>query len=148
MSHVLSENAKLYYNAGTYASPTWTVINNIKDVTLNLDKDEVDVTTRGSGGFKEYVDGLIDATVDFGMLWDTTDAAFTAFQTAFFAKTAVEVLVLSGVYTAGAHQGLRATCMVKSFSRGETLGEALTVDVSIRPVKNSDHAPQWYTGTA
>ena len=52
MAHVLSENAKLYYNSGSYASPTWVEICNVKDVTLSLEKDEVDVTTRCSGGLK------------------------------------------------------------------------------------------------
>lgn len=147
MSHVLSENAKLYYNTGTYASPTWTELTNVKDVTLNLEKDEVDVTCRSSGGFKEFVDGLIDATVDFQMVWNTGDAGFTAVKTAFFAKSAIAVLVADGVYSVSGTQGLRATCMVKSFSRSETLGEALMVDVSLRPVKNSDHAPEWYVKT-
>lgn len=142
MTHVLSENAKLFYNAGTFGAPSWTEITNVKDVTLTLEKDEIDVTTRGSGGYKEFVDGLIDATIDFNMIWDTTDAAFTAIRTAFFAKSAVEFLVLDDGTTDG--QGLRATCMIKSFSRGETLGEALTVDVSIRPVKNSNSPPTWY----
>jgi predicted secreted protein len=145
MAHVLSENAKLYYNTGTYGSPTWSLIGNVKDVTLSMEKDEVDVTTRASGGFKEYVDGLIDASVNFSMLWDTADTAFTAVKTAFFAKTSVEMLVCDGLYATTGTQGLHAICMVKSFSRGENLGEALTVDVTVRPVKNSSTAPVWYT---
>lgn len=147
MAHVLSEDAKLYYNTGTYATPTWTEITNVKDVTLNLEKDETDVTTRASGGYKEFVDGLIDASVDFNMVWDTADTAFTAIQTAFFAKTAEEFLILDGDEGTAGSQGLRVTCMIKSFTRNETLGEALTADVSIRPVKNSDAAPAWYTST-
>lgn len=145
MAHVLSENAKLYYNTGTYGSPTWSLISNVKDVTLSLEKDEVDVTTRASGGFKEYVDGLIDASINFSMLWDTGNVAFTALQTAFFAKTAVELLVCDGVYSVTGTQGLKAACMVKTFSRGENLGEALTVDCVVRPVKNANAAPSWYT---
>lgn len=142
MTHVLSEDAVLYYNSGTYQSPTWSAITNVKDVTLSLDKDEIDVTTRASAGFKEFVDGLIDATIDFNILWDTDDTAFTAIRTAFFAKTAVEFLILDATTTTG--QGLRATCMIKSFNRNETLGEALTVDVSVRPVRNSNSPPTWY----
>lgn len=145
MAHVLAEDAKLYRNTGTYGSPTWTEIDNVKDLTLSLDKDEVDLTTRGSGGFKEFADGLIDASVEFQMVWDTSDANFTALQTAFFAKTAVEFLVLDGSSATAGNQGLRVTCMVKSFSRSETLGEALMVDVTIRPVKNANAAPAWYT---
>jgi hypothetical protein len=37
--------------------------------------------------------------------------------------------------------------MVKSFTRNENLGEALMVDVSLRPVKNANSAPVWYTAT-
>lgn len=145
MAHVLSEDAKLYYNTGSYATPTWTEITNVKDLTLNIDKGEVDLTTRGSGGFNEFGDGLIDASVEFNILWDSSDTAFTALRTAFFAKTAVECLVLDGDSTTTGNQGLRATMMVKSFTRNETLGEALMVDVTLRPVKNSDAAPAWFT---
>jgi hypothetical protein len=148
MAFVLAENAKLYYNTGTYASPTWAEICNVKDLTLSLEKDEVDVTTRCSGGFKEYADGLLDANVTFNMLYDPSDAAFTALQTAFFAKTAVEVLVLDGPETPASgdtSQGLRSTTMVKSFSRSESLGEALMTDVALRPVANDNAAPEWYS---
>jgi hypothetical protein len=114
MAHVLAEDAKLYYNAGTYGSPTWTEICNVKDLTLSLEKDEIDVTTRCSGGFKEYADGLLDANVTFNMLYDPADTAFAAIQSAFFAKTAIEFAVMDGVIppaVTGDTNGLRATCM-------------------------------------
>ena len=147
MAHVLSQNAKLYRNTGTYASPTWDLIGNVKDLTLSLEKDETDVTTRASGGWKEFVDGMKDATVEFGMLWDTGDADFDAFQGAFINNTSVEILVLDGLVATTGSEGLRATMMVKSFTRNENLGEALMVDVSLRPVKNANSAPVWYTAT-
>lgn len=147
MSHVLSENAKLYRNSASYGTPTWVEIDNVKDLTLNLDKDETDVTTRASGGFKEFVDGMIDASVEWSMLWDTADANFTAIRTAFFAKTAVEFLILDGDEGTAGSQGLRVTCMIKGFTRNETLGDALMVDVNIRPTKNANAAPTWYTAS-
>jgi predicted secreted protein len=147
MAHVLSQNAKLYRNTGTYAVPVWDLIGNVKDLTLSLEKDETDVTTRASGGWKEFVDGMKDATVEFGMLWDTGDADFDAFQGAFINNTSVEILVLDGLVATTGSEGLRATMMVKSFTRNENLGEALMVDVSLRPVKNANSAPVWYTAT-
>jgi predicted secreted protein len=148
MAHVLSQNAKLYRNTGTYATPTWDLIGNVKDLTLSLEKDETDVTTRASGGWKEFVDGMKDATVEFGMLWDNADADFTAIKDAFVNNTALECAIMDGIITgAGStgNQGLRAHFMVKSFTRNENLGEALMVDVSLRPVKNANAAPSWYT---
>jgi hypothetical protein len=147
MAHVLSQNAKLYRNTGTYSVPVWDLIGNVKDLTLSLEKDETDVTTRASGGWKEFVDGMKDATVEFGMLWDTGDADFDAFQGAFINNTSVEILVLDGLVATTGSEGLRATMMVKSFTRNENLGEALMVDVSLRPVKNANSAPVWYTAT-
>lgn len=147
MPAVLAENAKLYRNSGSYGTPTWDLITNVRDLTLNLDKDEVDITTRGSGGFKEFIDGMIDASIDFGMVWDTADTDFTAIRTAFFAKTAIEFLILDGLVATPGSQGLRVTCMVKSFTRNENLGEALMVDVTLRPVKNANAAPAWYTAS-
>ena len=145
MTHVLSEDAKVYRNTGSYATPTWDELDNVKDLTLNLDKDEVDVTTRASNGFKEFADGLIDSSVEFSMVWDSGDAGFSAIQIAYFAKTAIEFLILDGDEATTGSQGLRATMMVKSFTRNENLGEALMVDVTVRPVKNADAAPAWYT---
>jgi predicted secreted protein len=154
MGHVLAENAKLFRNTGSNATPTWNEIPNVKDLTLAMEKDETDVTTRASGGWKEFVDGLIDGSVEFSMLYDSADADFTALQTAFFAKTPIEFAIMDGIITgAGStgNQGLRAFMMVKSFTRNENLGEALMVDVSLRPCKNSGGtagahvAPTWYT---
>lgn len=156
MAHVLAENAKLYYSTSTYeADPVspgtyWTEICNVKDVSLSLEKDEVEVTTRCSNGFKEFVDGLTDASVTFQMLYNTSDAAFTAIQTAFFNKTPIEIAVMDGALPApsgSTSSGLRAQCMVRSFSRSESLGEALMSDVSLRPVANDDAAPAWYSDT-
>jgi len=147
MTYVLSEDAIIYYNSGTYGVPTWVELTNVRDVSLNLEMGEIDVTTRASGGWTENVPGLLTSSVDFGMLWDNDDAGFTAVREAFFAKSGLEFLVLDGAHDAtdGNSQGLRATCMIGNFTRNETLGEALTVDVSIKPVKNSSSSPEWYT---
>lgn len=147
MAEVLAEDAKVYYNSATYGSPTWVEID-VKNLTLSLDKGEADVTTRGSGGWNEFLDGLIDATVDFQLVWDTADAAQTAIRSAFTGKTGIEVLVLDGSSATNGSQGIRMTCMVKTFSRNEQLGEALMVDVSLRPRKNADAAPAWHTVSA
>jgi hypothetical protein len=144
MAAVLSESAKLYRNTGTYASPTWAEIELVKDLTLNMSKGDVDVTTRASGGFVERLDGLIDATIDFNILWDTADDDFTALRTAFTGKTAIEILCLDGGSATVGAQGLRASMMVASFTRNETLGEALMVDVSLMP-RQSENPPAWHT---
>lgn len=144
---ILAEDAKLYYNTGSYASPTWTLICNVKDLTLSMESAETDVTTRCGSGFREYVAGLTDITVSFNMLYDPADTAWEALRGHFFAKTTVEVLVLDGPQATAGSEGPRFHAIVTSFSRNETLGEALMTDVTLRPTANANAAPSWYTAT-
>jgi len=50
----LGLDARLYRNTGSYASPTWNFVQNVKDLTLNLEVGEADVSTRGTGGLASY----------------------------------------------------------------------------------------------
>tara|TARA_R100000458_G_C8260495_1_gene236040 strand:+ start:472 stop:912 length:441 start_codon:yes stop_codon:yes gene_type:complete len=146
MAYVLGMNAKLYYNTGSYASPTWTLIDNVRDLTLNLERGDTDITTRGGGGWRQSVATLADGSIDFGMVWDTADTVFTAIKNAFINNTTVEFLALDGLQATTGSQGLRATMAITSFSRNEGLEDALTVDVSAKTAY-ADNAPEWYTAS-
>lgn len=139
MAVVLGLNAKAYVSTthdGTYAELT-----NIRDVTINLEKSEADITTRGGGGFRQSVGTLKDGSVDFQMVWDTADTNFTTFRTAFFDDDTVYCKFLDG---AGG-QGLHAAFSIVNFSRSEALEEALMVDVSLKITKDTDLSPTWVT---
>lgn len=142
MASKLGMDGKLYYNAGTYASPTWTLLTNVKDVTLNLEKGEADATTRGNGGWRATKPTLKDGTIEFEMLWDTEDAGFTVIKDAWFDDTDVEFAVMDGLITTSGSQGLRAMMAVISFSRNEPLEEAMSVNVTIKPTY-ATNAPEW-----
>ena len=144
MAHVLGMDAKLYYNTGSYASPTWTLISNVRDLTLNLERGDTDITTRGGGGWRQSVATLADGSIDFGMVWDNTDTVFTAIKNAFINNTVLEFLVLDGLVATTGSQGLRASMAITSFSRNEGLEDALTVDVSAKTAY-ADNAPSWHT---
>ena len=141
----LGMEARLYRNTGTYAAPTWVEVTNVKDVTLNLEKGEADVTTRANQGWRATVGTLKDASVEFQMVWDTNDTAFAAIQQAFFNNTNIEFAVMDGDITDPASEGLRATFDIFNFTRNENLEEAIMVDVSIKPTY-ADNAPEWISG--
>jgi predicted secreted protein len=141
----LGMEARLYRNSANYAAPTWVEVSNVKDVTLNLEKGEADVTTRANGGWRAKVGTLKEASIEFQMVWDTDDAGFAAVQAAFFGNTPVEFAVMSGPMTDPDSEGLRATCEVFSFTRNEALEEAIMVDVSIKPTY-AVNAPEWING--
>ena len=144
MSVKLGLNAKLYRNAGDYATPDWQEMTNVKDLTLNLESGEADVTTRANNGWRATVATLKDGSIEFEMVWDTADTGFTAIKSAWFGGTAIEFAVMDGAITEDGSQGLRASFSITKFSRNEPLEEALTVSVTAKPTY-AEHAPQWMT---
>lgn len=144
MAIVLGLDAKLYHNTGTYGTPTWDEVTNCRNVTLNLEKSDADVTTRGGSGWRQTVTTLKDGTVDFNMIWDTSDTDFIAFRDAWLNNTQIDCWVLDGDSTTTGNQGLRAEFEVANFTRNEELEDALNVDVSLRPGFSSN-APVWQT---
>lgn len=144
MGAKLGLDAKLYRNAGSYESPDWKEIGNVRDVTLNLEAGEADVTTRANAGWRANIATLKDGTVEFEMVWDTDDENFTAIRQAFLSSGAVEFAVMDGDIDTSGSQGLRATMSITSFSRNEPLEEAITVSVTAKPTY-STRAPAWKT---
>lgn len=140
----LGLDAKLYRNTGAYASPSWNEVTNVKDLTLNLEAGEADVSTRGNGGWRANIATLKDASLEFEMVWDTADDDFTAIRTAFLTNAPIEFAVLDGASNAAGSQGLRASMAITNFSRSEPLEEAIKVSVTAKPTYSAN-APEWMT---
>lgn len=148
MAIKLGLDAKLYIDdESSYASPTWSLINNCKDLTLTLEKNTADVTTRGNNGWRAMVSVLKDATLEFKMIWDTEDPNFVLIQEAFlataFPDNSINIAAMDGDIESPGSQGLRSIMIVESFTRNEPLEEALTVDVKLRPTYFPDDPTEW-----
>ena len=142
MAIKLGMEAVLKYKVGgQVGGGAWTALGNVKDVTLNLETGEADVTTRANAGWRATVGTLKEASVEFEMVWDTADAGFTAIKNAFFNNAVIGLQVLDG--TSG--QGLQADFSITNFSRSEALEEAITVSVTAK-VTYSATAPSWIGG--
>jgi hypothetical protein len=138
-------DAKLYFCvAGIGATPSWTLLDNVKNVTLNLTKGEADVTTRANGGWKATAGTLKEGTIEFEMVWNTSDAGFTAIQQAYFANTSIGIAAMDGPIATTGSQGLWADCMITDFSRDEPLEEAISVKVTAKPTYSAN-PPIWKT---
>ncbi len=140
----LGMDAKLYRNTGSYGTPVWNEVKNVKDVTLNLEAGEADVTTRGNAGWRANIATLKDASLEFEMVWDTADDDFTAIRTAFLTNAAIEFAVLDGPVATSGSQGLRASMAITNFSRAEPLEEAIKVSVTAKPTY-ATNPPEWMT---
>ena len=122
----LGMNAKLYYGAA--GSSAATEMGNVKDVTLTLEAGEADVTTRANAGWRATAPTLRECTAEFEMVWDPTDAGFTAIKNAFLTAGMVALKILDK--TGG--QGPDGDFAITSFSRNEALEEAITVSVTAK----------------
>lgn len=135
MATVLGLDAKLL--RGAAGATGATEVKNVKDLTLNLESGEADVTTRATKGWKATVAALKEASLEFGLLYDTEDTDFTAFQTAYFGNTPIALFV-----TDGDGHGLDADWSITGFSVEQPLEEALAVSVTAKPTA-STRAPVW-----
>lgn len=156
MPAVLGLNAKLYAKVtsgtqtpksyGESTSVEWVELTNVRDVTLNMTKGEADVTVRANNGWKAMIGTLKDASVDFEMVWDTSDAGFKIMKNAFMDNAIVGLLILDGSRTVDGSEGLMVDCSITQFNRGEPLEEALKVSVTAKPTYSPNRPPTWVTG--
>ncbi|OQA81987.1 MAG: hypothetical protein BWY31_03485 [Lentisphaerae bacterium ADurb.Bin242] len=65
MAVVLGLDAKLL--RGTAGTTGATEVKNVKDLTLNLESGEADVTTRATNGWRASVATLKEASLEFGI---------------------------------------------------------------------------------
>ncbi|MEM7630356.1 phage tail tube protein [Adonisia turfae] len=133
-----------YKTGGQDGGGSWVELANVRDVTLSLEAGEADVTTRANSGWRAVVATLKEASVEFEMVWDTADAGFGAVKDAYLNNAPIGMQILDGS-SSGAGEGLQADFMITSFSRSESLEEAITVSVTAK-VTYSDTPPSWIGG--
>ena len=125
-SFILGMNAKLYHGAA--GGPASTEMTNVRDVTLNLEAGEADVTTRANSGWRATAPTLRECSVEFEMVWDPADAGFTAIKNAYLTNGLIALKVLDQANG----QGPDGDFSITSFSRSEQLEEAITVSVTAK----------------
>lgn len=144
---VLGKDCKLYRcatalndSANTPALATWIECGNARDLTINLETGEADITTRGNGGWKATVATLKDGSIDFEMIWRPGDTFFDAVQTAWAGSSEIALAALDGADDVDGSQGLASNFTVTNFSRSEPLEEAVKVSVTVKPSSFTE----WY----
>jgi len=141
----LGMECKLYFKTALLTGPPdgtgWTEIDNAKDVNLQQENGEADVTTRANNGWRATAATLKEATIEFEMLWKPSDAAFAAILAAWLAAGEIAIAAMDGAIDEAGNQGLASNCSVTSFTRNEPLEEAVTVSVTLKPSSFT----AWYT---
>ena len=136
-TYVLGMDAQILYGTAaadaTSLSPaSMTELTNVKDVTVNHETGEADVTTRGNGGWRATAATLRECSVDFQMVWKKSDEGFTAIKEAWLNGTEIALAVLTGDPAEAGTEGPFGNFSITNFSRNEALEEAIVVDVTAK----------------
>ena len=139
MSFVLGMDHKLYYsdtpviaaNEAAYDTIS-NLIGNVRDASTNLETGEADKTTRANDGWRSTAATLKDGTLEWEMVWDTSDAAFAAIQTAWETRAEIALAALDGLIATVGSQGLTGNFQITNFSRSEDLEDVAKVSVTAK----------------
>lgn len=143
MAIVLGLNCKLF--RGTAGTTAATEMKNVKDVTVSLETGEADITTRAAKGWRVSAATLKEASIEWGMLYDTDDADTQAVSTAFFNNTPLALFVSDGDGS-----GLDCDASITQFNIEQNLEEGVNISVTAKPTNiggTAGRAPSWKTGS-
>lgn len=127
-------DAKLYYNAGTTDTPTWTEVERARDVAISdFGVNQVEANSRESK-WEAYVNGLIKLGMTFTYLHSRgTDTVRDALLGMVTGRTAKEFAVMDGDITLDGAQGVRAYFNMEKFAPTQDLEGAQVWDASLKP---------------
>ena len=107
-----------------------TEVDLVKDVTLNLTKSQVDVTTRGNAGWRSYCGGLKEATATVELLYCQGNTELEAIRDAFLNNTLIGAAIMTGPATVN-REGLVGDWSVTDFGLNQPLEEGQTFSVTL-----------------
>lgn len=147
---LVGRECKLYYNAGTFASPTWTLVTRAIDVNLPIDAEYGDVSSRISI-FKMQAKAQVvvgPLTFSYRYRYLVTDAVFDALRPMTFSDTKVEFAVCdTAIATTGAEY-VRATYQL-AMTIDQPLVDGVKVDFTATCTSEEDSGtlrePAWVT---
>lgn len=134
---------KTYYNAGTYGTPSWTLITLAQDVTLALGKVMAEVKARLST-WTMSVPGQKTCALDLAILGDPSIAAHDVFRDAYVADTVMDMAFADQAIANTGCRYFRADFYVTDFPMGQPL-EGVTAVPTKLVLAYSLHVPAFTT---
>jgi len=108
---LIGRECNLYYNSGSYASPTWTLITRAIDVNLPVAAEYGDVSSRISIFKMQAKSQVVVGPLTFGYRYRQlqTDAVFDALRPMTFSNAKVEFAVCDTTIATTGSEYVRAT---------------------------------------
>ena len=133
-----------YQLAGTLAAPTtYSLFNYVRDESVDMDRTEVDASSRASVTFRQFVPGLSNGNVETQIMHLPGDTIFDAIQSAFFNNTTLLMAFVDGPLQSGDERhgetgtisvsGLWGAFYVTNFTEQRALEDAQVHDIRFSP---------------
>ena len=87
------KNLLVAVNTGTYAAPTWTTIGGQRTLDLGRSADEIETSDKTSAGWKSFLAGLKEWSLECELMIETSDAGRQAVESAFANDTRLDVAI-------------------------------------------------------
>jgi len=124
-------DAKLYYHeTADTALADMDECDSAIDVNINLEKADINITKRASGGHKSAGSGHKDTAFDATIQWSKDDAFICACRAAWLNNTTLDLCPMTGDRDTGGNEGPRATFEIFSISEPQPLEDRLVINIS------------------
>lgn len=127
-------------NTGSWASPTWNVMEKVTDVTMGGAPVKADLSSRANA-FKAYLPGQFDLNIEASMIWNAADADCIAIRDAYRNKTTIDIWAVDDATATATAQGWRFEANVFDFTREEPMDEGVKITFSLAPSALSVNTP-------
>lgn len=132
----ISLDAVMHYNTALltdddYGSATWTP-GKCKNVTLNMETAEAEVTERGSE-YEEILEGLKRANLEVEIVFDPENPFYAALREAWKNRSGIALAAMDTAISSPPAEGLAGNFSVLNFTRNEQLEEAIMATFTIKP---------------
>ncbi len=139
---VLGAKGKLYRNTGTYTTPVWDLIPNVKDVMFPLVFKEYDATARAGEGWEASEPTVAMLSGSLVMLHNPADPDLQAFIAAAWNRLPQELLNLDAPVSDTGSQGSRASYKIFKQERKEPVGSMMEQNFDLK-LCLADHPPEY-----
>lgn len=119
-------------NTGAYGSPTWVVVENVRDLSGPDSMGEADASTRRVK-VKQFEPALEEIAFEWEMIEDPTDADFLAIQTAYRTRAKLDLAFSDGNMTTTGTSYFRVEVKVFGFEKSEPLEGMVTRKITVKP---------------
>ena len=146
MPVLFGRDARLYYNSATFGSPTWVVINAVRDVAIpDGDRVSIDASGRDYGiDLVEYAN--LKLRIEGKIRVNHSNTAFAYLQakallSPSLSTSIVDLMILSGVHTTDGNTGFRFESKIgKWFGEDQNIDQILWRPFLFTPCVPSDDA--------